>query len=150
MWTLATVQVRNNRSWQKSRVQTILFVFSMPHAPRQLMLIIINNIKGFFCLLTSTLVQLMEDTTLRLENDSKNEADVFFPLFLLCLDDSCFSSKDHSLSQLALTTGLSSLVSSNCFFPLSLQPTLSIASGCFQPWGLKVLLVGFLKAYHNF
>lgn len=74
----------------------------------------------------------------------------FFPLFLLCLDDSCSSSKDHSLSQLAPTTGLSSLVSSNCFFPLSLQPTLSTASGCFQPWGLKVFLVGFLKAYHNF
>lgn len=52
-----------------------------------------------------------------------------------CLDSSCSSSKDHSLSQIAPTTGLSSLVSSNCFFPLSLQSTLSTASSCFQPWG---------------
>lgn len=47
------------------------------------MLTIINGIKGFFSLLNSSLVQLAEDTTLRLESDSKHEADVFLPFLLV-------------------------------------------------------------------
>lgn len=146
MQTLSTVQVRNNRSWQKNRVQMILSVLSMPYGPPNA---IINGIKGFFCLLNSSLVQLVEDTTLRLENHSKYEADVSLPFLLVSTPPVLLAKTTAYLRQhppQGCPLQFPVTVSSPCPSSLHCQQ-LPVAS---SHGGLKVFLVGFLKAYHTF